>query len=129
MAIGYFGDIIFETKDSKILTFNNLKQDASGNWGKHERQGKKPRKEFLNPESQKVSFDIQLKASHGVRPRKTIETLIKYAESGIINPLVVGGKKIGSKWCTVKVSAAWETIYNKGELVSAKVNLSLEEYA
>ena len=49
--IGNFGKlIVFETSDSRILNFTDYQRTISANWAKHERIGKKPQSEFLNPE-------------------------------------------------------------------------------
>lgn len=128
MEIGYFGGVVFSTSDKKILSFRDFKLTAAGNWGEHKRVGKKPQWEFLGPSPQKVSFVIELDANFGVKPRKMIQRLIGYAEKGTINMLVIGGKKVGSKWRTTNVSSAWSQIIDGGELIRASVTLTLEEY-
>ena len=74
--IGNFGKlIVFETSDAKILNFNNFQKTVSGNWGTHDRIGKKPQSEFLGAGLSGVTFDIALNAQHGVRPRNTIKAI------------------------------------------------------
>lgn len=128
--IGNLGKlIIFETSDQKILNFNSFQRSVSANWGKHERIGKKPLSEFLNPELQEVTFKIVLDAQHGVRPRKTIENIEKAIETGQVEFLVVGAAKIGrNRWKIMKMSEAWDVVMNHGELIKATVSLTLEEY-
>ena len=130
MAIGNFGKlIVFETNDSRILNFNNFQRTVTGNWAAHERIGKKPQSEFLNAALQTVAFDIKVNAMHGVRPRDTIEAIANAVEKGQVEPLVVGGRKIGKHhWKILSMSEAWETVLNGGELVKATLSLSLEEY-
>ena len=70
--IGNFGKlIVFETSDSRILNFTDYQRTISANWAKHERIGKKPQSEFLNPELMTVQFKVVLNAQHGVKPWKT----------------------------------------------------------
>lgn len=128
--IGNFGKlIVFETSDSKVLNFNNFQKTVSANWGKHERIGKKPRSEFLNPELQSITFTIVLNAQHGVRPRKTLESIERAIESGRVESLVIGAAKVGkNKWKITQMSEAWDTILSHGELMKASLNLTLEEY-
>ena len=128
--IGNFGKlIVFETSDSKVLNFNNFQKTVSANWGQHERIGKKPLSEFLNPELQGITFTVTLNAQHGVRPRKTLENIEKAIESGRVESLIIGAGKIGkNKWKITQMSEAWDTILSHGELMKATLNLTLEEY-
>lgn len=128
--IGNFGKlIVFETSDSKVLNFNNFNKTVSANWGKHERIGKKPYSEFLNPNLQGLTFTIVLNAQHGVRPRKTLESIERAIESGRVESLVIGAAKVGkNKWKITQMSETWDTILSHGELMKASLNLTLEEY-
>lgn len=128
--IGNFGKlIVFETSDRKILNFKNFQRTISANWAKHGRIGKKPLSEFLNPELQEVTFTIVLSAQHGVRPRKTIETIENAIENGWVEFLVVGAAKVGkNRWKITKMSETWDVVMNNGELAKATMNLTLEEY-
>lgn len=128
MAIGYLGEIMFRTSDKKVLSFRDFKLNASGSWGEHKRNGKKSEWEFLGPNSGKVSLTIVLDANFGVKPRTVLEKLIGYAEGGKISTLVIGGKKVGSKWRVTAVSSTWGHIMSGGELVKASAVLTLEEY-
>ena len=128
--IGNFGKlIVFETSDSKVLNFNNFQKTVSANWGKHERIGKKPQSEFLNPQLQSITFTIVLNAQHGVRPRRTLESIENAIESGRVESLVIGAAKVGkNKWKITQMSETWDTILSHGELMKASLDLTLEEY-
>lgn len=128
--IGNFGKlIVFETSDSKVLNFNNFQKTVSANWGKHERIGKKPQSEFLNPQLQSITFTIVLNAQHGVRPRRTLESIENAIESGRVESLVIGAARVGkNKWKITQMSETWDTILSHGELMKASLNLTLEEY-
>lgn len=129
MAVGYFGDVVFQTSDKRILSFRDFKLNASSSWGEHKRNGMKPEWEFLGPNSEKVSFVVVLDANYGVSPRTVIERLTEYVESGTISVLVIGGKKIGTKWRATSLSSDWGHIMSGGELAKASATLTLEEYA
>jgi hypothetical protein len=128
--IGNFGKLItFEVSDKKVLTFNNFSKTVSGNWGTHERVGKKPQSEFLGPGLQQISFDIVLSANLGVKPRFVITNIEKAIEKGRVEYLVIGAKKVGSnKWKITQMSESWGVVMSKGELQRAEVSLTLEEY-
>lgn len=128
--IGNFGKlIVFETSDKRILNFNSFQRTISGNWATHERIGKKPQSEFLNPNLQSVTFTIILDAMHGVRPRKTLDIITDAVETGIVEDVIVGGQKIGkNKWKITQIGETWDVVLDGGELLRATLNLTLEEY-
>lgn len=135
MAIGSLGSLItFEVSTDrkgniKLLTFNKLSQKISGRYSDHNIIGGKPKSEFLGPGLRTLSFNIQLSAMHGVKPRKTMESIEQAVESGTALPFAVGSKKVGAnKWVIESMSESWDEIYNKGELVSVNLSLSLKEY-
>lgn len=128
--IGNFGSkITFETSDSKILNPTGFKRELSNRWGEHDRDEDKPLLQFLGADPAKVTFSIVLDARHGVKPRSTIKSLEKCITSGTPYSLVIGGSKVGSnKYVMTNLSETWDEIYDKGELVRATLNISLEEY-
>lgn len=130
MAIGNLGKTItFEVSSEKVLTFNNLSRTVKGRWTQHNIIANKPKSEFLGPDLDGITFKVSLSAMHGVRPRKTLETIEKAVRKGTVLPFVVGGKKVGSNsWVITSVSETWNCVYSKGELVTADVNLTLQEY-
>lgn len=135
MAIGNLGSLITfkvginNKKNLSVLTFNNLSQKVSARYGTHNIIGNKPKLEFLGAELRNLSFDIVLSATHGVKPRKTIETIEKAIESGEAYTFTLGGSKVGkNKWVITDMSEAWNKILNKGELVEATISISLKEY-
>ena len=130
MVVGNWGSqIIFETSDQRILTFQGFKRTAGSDWAKHSRMGAKDQMEWLRPKIEEVKFDVLLRATLGVRPREMLDLLALCAEQGCAFPLVIGGKRVGRyPWSLVDVSETWERFLNHGELVSAKVELSMAEY-
>lgn len=65
---------------------------------------------------------------YGVNPRTVLDKLAKHAEKGTVNTLVIGGKRVGTRWRITDLSEEWEVIYNRGELAKAKVNVTMQEY-
>ena len=129
--IGKWGsDITFSVSSKKLLTFNSLKRTVSGRYKSHAIVGKVPLLEFAGPEASTVEIsEVMLTAYHGIKPRKMLEKLEKAVTKGKAEYLFIGGKKIGSnKFVLESISETWDEIWNKGELVSAKVDLSFREY-
>jgi len=130
MAIGNWGKrIIFSVSEKKILTFDNFTRKVSGEWAAHSRAGAKDASEFLRPGLQTITFDMELNALYGVRPRSILEMLERAVEFGEYNLLVIGGRSIGTLyWKITNTSEAWDFILDRGELVKAKVTVTMEEY-
>ena len=127
--IGYFGDIIFETSDRKILNFRDLKRTASASYSDHKRYGKKPEREFVHPNNEGVTFLMNFKAGHSVSPRKMMEKVIDTCNTGKVCSFVLGGRKVaGGRWTIDNVGADYNEVWNRGELVSASVSVTATEY-
>lgn len=129
-TIGNLGSLItFAVSDEAVLTFNNLTQTVKGRWAAHNIIHSAPKSEFLGPDLRTVSFKVYLSAMHGVKPRSTMERIEAAVLSGKVMDFVIGGKKVGSnKWVITSVSETWNCVYSKGELASANVSLTLQEY-
>lgn len=130
MVVGNWGsEIVFRVSDKQTLTFQNLNRTVGAEWATHSRIGKKDQSEFLRPKLQKVTFTVKLDATLGVRPRATLDKLAELAERGTVNTLVIGGKRVGrNRWKIDDVSEAWDIVLTGGELMSATVNLTMQEY-
>lgn len=129
--IGNFGKLItFEVSSEKMLVLKDLKRTVAGRWKKHEIVGAAPRSEFQGPDLDETTVTAILSAEHGVKPRATIERLEAAARSGEVGYLIIGGKRVGTgKVYISSISEEWDTIWNKGELVKATINITFAEYA
>lgn len=129
MAVGTLGSIVFSTYDKRILTPNSLSKTAGSSWAVHETIGGKQKTEYMGPELQTLTFEMTISAELGVRPRELMKQLEEMAEGREAHLLVIGGKLVGDNpWRLVSLSEEWGTVLNRGELISAKVTVSLEEY-
>lgn len=127
--IGFFGDIVFETSDERILTFTGFKRSASSRWANHEVIGGKPKSEFNGPDLDNIAFTVHLRGNFGVKVKEEMDKWLIKCRAGEVETLVVGDSALGvNKWKITSVSQAWNTILNKGELISADVEVNLEEY-
>ena len=112
-----------------MLTFNDMARKVSGRWAVHELIKGKPKSEFLGADLQEVSLKILLSSALGVKPRKTLDRIRKAIEKGERFTFVLGGKPVSkNKWVIVEASEEWDIILSKGELVQAKLDLTLKEY-
>lgn len=129
--IGNFGKtIVFEVSGDKVITPKDIKRTVSGRWKQHNVLKKTPKSEFIGPDLDETTMTVVLSAEHGVKPRSTIEKIENAVKKGTPDYLVIGGKKVGSNKVYISsMSEEWETVWNKGELVKAKVNLTFSEYA
>lgn len=76
-----------------------------------------------------MSFSVQLDARLGLNPRKELDRLTELGRAGKALPLIVGRKGIGTGlWIITDMSQAWETLDNIGNVLTSKVNITLEEY-
>lgn len=50
-------------------------------------------------------------------------------ETGEVQMLVIGFRRVGKhRWKITNASTAYEVVYSRGELVKAKMTLTMEEY-
>lgn len=127
--IGYYGDIVFETSDSRILNFSEFQRSTASRWAKHETIGKKPASEFLGPDLDTISFTVHLNGLYGVRPVEEMNRWLIKSRAGTAETLVIGNRALGvDKWVVKSVSQVWGTILNRGQVISGNVDVELEEY-
>lgn len=129
-TIGNFGDVItFAVTDDNVLTFSDFNRTVSGKWAVHDAIGKKGKTEFIGPDLSNNTLTVILDASHGINPRKMIDTIEKAVHKGTAEYLIIGGKKIGSKKLRITdMSEAWDKIFNNGFLYRATLNLTFDDY-
>lgn len=130
MAIGNWGtEIVFSVSERQTLTFQNLSRTVGSDWATHSRIGLKDQSEFLRPKLQQITFSMTLSAKLGVKPRAMLDRLADLAERGAVNTMVIGGRRVGRhQWRLTDVSEAWDTVLNGGELYSATVSVTMQEY-
>ncbi len=128
--IGTLGSkIVFETSDQRIFTFQDMTLEASSRWSSHEVALTKPKREYLGPGAKTLSFTIQLSATHGVKPRATLDAITEMVEKGNAEYLIIGLRPVGENpFCLTSVSQTWDTVFASGELYRATLSISLEEY-
>lgn len=127
--IGSFGDIIFSVSRETAKTFKDLSRSESGRYATHDIHLKKPKLEFLGPGLSSVSFKMEFDASRGVNPQKETDKLIRMQRNGEYGLFILGGKRMGMGHFVLKgVSVDFKRVDNRGNLLSASVDVTLEEY-
>lgn len=126
--LGTLGKIVFSVSDQKIQTFDDMSLETSAKYYTHSRHLMKPLLEFGGMENDKLSFSMYFSVSLGVNPEKQIEQIDKYIEQGEILSLIIGGKRIGSRWVITKHSKAYKRFDKKGKVLAVESKVTLEEY-
>ena len=129
MAMGSWGPFVFQVSDKKMFSLRDITRSAGSNWSTHNIIKGKPKAQYQAPTLRTASGSVTLRADYGVKPRKQLEELANAAEGSIAYPLIIGGKPLSQNPMRLtSVSETWNTVYNGGELFSAEVSLSFEEY-
>ncbi|WP_227014025.1 phage tail protein [Paenibacillus psychroresistens] len=120
---------MFQVSADKIRTFDDFVRNNADRWESHEIIGQKPKKEFIGPGLDQITFNMRFDANLGVSPRKEMEALMVLSRNGKAAPLIIGGKALGvNKWIITGLVHKWKNIDNKGNLLQADLEISLEEY-
>lgn len=127
--IGSLGDVNFSVSDSTVKTFQSMKLDAKTVYATHTRHNLKPLLEFQYNDTYKLTFDMYLSAFLGVNPGRLMNKIDEMRENGEVVRLIIGGEKYGGKWVITSTSKDYKYFNNKGDLLIAKITVSLEEYA
>lgn len=127
MAIGYYGDFVFEASSKKIKSFDNFNLDSDSRWAEHEMINVKKRAEFLSDGEKKATMDILLSIDLGVNPATERDILAGYKATGALNYLVIGSRVIG-KFYIKSISEEYSKIDGKGVIWEMKLKVTFNEY-
>lgn len=129
MAIGSWGPFVFEVSDQKVFALRDISRSAGSNWSTHALIKSKPKTQYQAPTLRTATGSVTLRADYGVKPREQLEALAKAAEGSRAYHLIIGGRPVSQNYMRLtSVSETWNTVYNGGELFSAEVSLTFEEY-
>ena len=127
--IGVWGDVVFSVSLEEVKTFDNYKRSESARWSKHDIHTQKQKAEFVGIDAGNLSFTMHFSAVHGVNPVKELDKFFRYVRSGEAHTLVIGSKRVGvSKWYIPKIDESWNYIDNRGNVLTADINITMEEY-
>lgn len=128
-VIGTLGDIVFSVSRAQIKTFDGLKWETSAQYATHNRHLMDQLLEFAGMDADTISFNMTFSVFLGVNPMDEITKLLNAQRRGEILRLVIGSKAYGKyKWVIMKTSKNLERFDNKGNLLLAKISVSLTAY-
>lgn len=129
-VIGSWGDVVFAVSRNEIKTFTGLKWDSGAKYSTHDRHLKAPLLEFTGTDVESMSFSMFFSVFLGVNPMTEIAKLLTAMRKGEVHRLVIGPKAYGTnKWVITKLSNSLDRYDNRGNLLVAKVNVTMKSYA
>lgn len=128
--IGSWGDVVFAVSRKEVKTFTGLKWDSGAKYSTHDRHLKAPLLEFTGTDVESMTFSMFFSAFLGVNPMTEIAKLLTAMRKGEVHRLVIGPKAYGTnKWVITKLSNSLERYDNRGNLLVAKVSVTMKSYA
>lgn len=128
-VLGALGDIIFSVSRNRINTIDDVKWETGVRYAQHDRHLKIPLLEFTGNSVDTISFSLYYSVFLGVDPMKEIVKILNAQRDGKAMRFVIGTKAYGHyKWVITKTSKDLERYDAKGNLLVAKVNITLTEY-
>lgn len=129
-VIGAWGNVIFAVSRKEVKTFEGLKWSSGASYSTHDRHLKEPLLEFTGTEVESMTFSMFFSAFLGVNPITEVAKLLSAMRKGEVHRLVIGTKAYGTnKWVITKLSTALERYDNRGNLLIAKVDVTMNSYA
>lgn len=128
--IGNWGDITFAVSRNAVKTFDDLKWDSGVKYSTHERHLKEPLLEFTGTDVESMTFTMFFSVFLGVNPIAEVSSLLQAMRRGEVHRLVIGPKAYGTnKWVITKLSNSLKRYDNRGNLLVASVNVTMQSYA
>ena len=129
-VIGTWGDITFAVSRNQIKTFDGLKWDSGAKYSTHDRHLKEPLLEFTGTDVESMTFTMFFSAFLGVNPIAEVSKMLKATRRGEVHRLVIGPKAYGTnKWVITKLSNSLNRYDNRGNLLVAKVSVTMKSYS
>lgn len=127
--VGYMGNVVFVSSDTKLLTPANITRSYKARWEDHNLHLRKPSSEFAGADLESLSFKISLSSMHGINPIDEIETIRKMMENGEVFPLVLAGKPISENYWRIEDFSVDNTYFDgSGNMIFANLSVNLKEY-
>ena len=119
----------FEVSSEKILTLDDFNRTENVRYTTHDILNKKSKLENLGSGTDTITFSIKLARHLNVEPRTEFEKLIYMMRDGEPITILVGDVVFGTHlWLITDLNIHYDIINNKGECVSASVNIGFSEY-
>ena len=129
-TIGTLGDIVFSVSKRQVRTFENMVWEGSAQYAEHNRHLQDVLLEFTGTDPDTITFKMYFSAFLGVNPTAEIVKLLTAKRTGRILRLVIGSRAYGKhRWVITKTSKALERFDHEGNLIVARVTVSLKAYS
>lgn len=129
-VIGSWGNVVFSVSRTQIKTFDGLKWDSGARYSTHERHLKDPLLEFTGTDIETITFSMFFSEFLGVSPIQEIEKLLAAMKAGEVHRLIIGLRAYGTdKWVITKMTNSLERYDKSGNLIAAKVDITMKSYA
>ena len=127
--IGCLGDVVFTVSRDVVRTLDNMTWGGSARYATHERHLTNALTEYTGLDPDTITFDILFSAELGVDPIAEVVKLWNIERSGLAVPLTVGTKGYGKyRWSIVKHVMKMKAHFRNGDIHTATVSVSLQEY-
>lgn len=119
-------NIQFSVSQETVFTLDNLKWTSKANYSEHKRHLKESLMEFTGNGAESFTFTVILSAFQGVKPMNEWKKLLFAKRKGEALLFCIGTRAYGTwRWVIENVSMEMKYLDNKGNLVFAKVSVSL----
>lgn len=118
----------FQVSTEKVQNFTGLTRDISARYATHEVINSKPRVESLGVSLETASFTVELNITLGIDVSNAINQWQSICKKSTVSKLIIGGEVIGTNWVVLSIGAAYGIITNNGRIITAKLDISLQEY-
>lgn len=129
MIVGCLGDVVFQVSDTTVRTISNMQWSGSARYAVHQRHNNHALTEFVGLDPDKMTFDIYLSAYLGIDPMEEMVQLWDYERNATPVPLTLGTHGYGKyRWNLISHKIKMQTYDGHGDITSATVSISLQEY-
>lgn len=128
--IGYWGYLQFETNDDWIQYPSKFQRTVKGRWETvYPADRGRPRRIFRGADVGSITFTMHLDQRFNGNVRHLLDEFTVWVNEGIAQELVIGTKPMGwNMWVCTKAVLKEQEILHNGVIVSADVEVTLEEY-
>lgn len=129
MIVGTLGSIVFLVTNRQILTPSQIQWSGSARWAVHQRHLQGALTEYTGVDPDRITFQIYLATSLGIDPMGMIHQIFQYEREGTPITLTIGEHGYGKyRWVVVSHEVTTEHTDKRGNLLSATVSVTLQEY-
>lgn len=129
MQVGTLGEIVFFVSDRAVKTISNFVWSGSARYAVHQRHLTHALTEFTGLDPDQITFDIVVSAYLGVDPLSEVVKVWNYERAGTAVPLTIGTHAYGKyRWSITSHKMKAQTFDGQGDVTSATISLTLQEY-